>query len=86
MPLQQSPLSEQICPYSEHAVLVPPLPPVPAVELPPEPPELPPLPLPPFPPPPGSPPPQMPTVEPGAVRHVLPGQQSPLMVHDSPDF
>jgi hypothetical protein len=100
--LQQSPLPLQSWPYSEQLVPVPPLPPVPLplVPVPPFPlppvllPELPLLPLvpeppleppPPVPPPPG-PPPQVPTVEPGARRQVLPGQQSALMVQEPPDF
>ncbi len=97
--LQQSLLPLQSCPYSEQLVPVPPLPPVlPPVPLPlvpPEPPVLvpplpllplePPLPVPPVPPPPVSPP-QVPTVEPGARRQMLPGQQSALMVQEAPDF
>ena len=98
--MQQSPLALQSWPYSEQLVPVPPLPPVPlpllppvlVPELPPLPPvpELPlepPLPVPPVPPPPppGSPP-HVPTVEPGARRQMLPGQQSALMVQEFPDF
>src|SRR5882724_7368339 len=46
---------------------------------------VPPVPLPPVPLPPVSPP-QVPTVEPGARRQMLPGQQSALMVQEAPDF
>src|SRR5688572_13802403 len=69
--LQQSELPEQIWPYSEQTR--PPLPPLPPVPAPP---------MPPVPPVPPEPPLHVPMVEPGGRMQMLPGQQSPLMLHE----
>ena len=76
-PLQQSPSTLQICPYSAHPDDGAP----PMLELPPVL-ELPPLPVPPLPPPPVVA--QLPTVDPGGRLQRPPGQQSPLMVQLPP--
>jgi hypothetical protein len=93
MPLQQSEVTLQLCPYCAHGPLpLPPVPPVPPAPLPPvpAPPPVPPLPAPPpVPPVPPLPPVgggmlHVPMVEPIGVTHVEPTQQSPVIVQPPP--